>query len=320
MLLTKKSLLLSTTSNSLILHQVCVAAALNDLNTDLHRKEALIYIENAFNIKNDYAGAYFMKGSVLRGLKQFNLAAKSFQNTIKYSSDKPDVLYLGLVNLGALLMHGTLTNKTHFGNSLTQIKNAKIALKEALQIEPKRYAPNANLAEVFSLLSDRENGKYWDKAIHYYKIASLHESVQSDLYNNYAIAVYKRAVYKNPKSLGMNVLNEVLKLYQKAIDINKNYVNPRRNIGKIYYRQKKYKLAIYHFKHCVRLSKLDGRCWYDLALSQMRTKDFKNAYNSFQSLFKKRYETGEIVRMDMSGIKLDQAKENFKSCKIQMNI
>lgn len=294
--------------------QVCVAAALNDIGTETSRTEALVYIEKAFDIKQDYAGAHFMKGNILRELNQLDQAAVSFQKTIQYSSTleyKPDVLYLGLVNLGALLMHGTLTNVSHFGPSLHQTKQAKHAFEEALVLEPNRYAPNANLAEVLSILIGAgQKGVQWDDAVTYYDIASKHEKVQGDLYNNYAIAVYKRAVFQKPKAYGMDVLDEVLQLYHSAIAIDPNYVNPRRNAGKIYYRQKKYQIAAVQFSHCVELMPTDGRCWYDLALCQMRSKQWEKARDSFQSLFE--------GKTDRTGVNMVQAKGNYDNLKQQI--
>lgn len=66
--------------------QVCVAAALNDIGTTESRMKALPYIENAFRIKQDYAGAWFIKGTIMRELNRKDEAARSFQMTIKHSS------------------------------------------------------------------------------------------------------------------------------------------------------------------------------------------------------------------------------------------
>ena len=301
---------------------VCVAAALNDVGTTASRHDALVYIEKAFQIKSDYAGAHFMKGTVLRELNQFDQAARSFQQTVKHSSEleyKPDVLYLGLVNLGALLMHGGLKNTSHFGSAHHQTTQAQFALSEALVLEPHRYAPNANLAEVLSMLSGT-NGKLWDRALRYYSIAAQHPEVQGDLYNNYAIAVYKRAVYNNPHHQGYDVLDQVIDLYRSAIQMDSNYTTPRRNLGKIYYRQKKYKKALQEFQQCVRLEPLDGRCLYDLALCQMRRSQWKQAHVSFQRLLGGEGATtgGGGGKIDLSGIKLDQARANFDTCKKQL--
>jgi Tfp pilus assembly protein PilF len=128
---------------------VCVAAAYNDLGTREARIRALPHLKKAFQLKPNYAGAHFMSGTIYRELGDVDQAAISFRRVIQHSSEeeyKPDVLYLGLVNYGALLMHGGMKNVTRHGTKSHQQTKAKEALKEAIVLEPKRYAPNANLA------------------------------------------------------------------------------------------------------------------------------------------------------------------------------
>lgn len=291
--------------------QVCVAAALNDLGTEKDRRRALPYLEQAFRIKPDYAGAHFMKGTILRELGQYDQAALSFQATIKYSSEKeykPDVLYLGVVNLGALMMHGELQNHSQFGPPQHQLLLAERAFKEALLLEPTRYAPNANVAEVYMRMSKV------DKALIHYKTASKHREARADLFNNYAIAVYKQALEQNPKQYGMDAIDQVAALYLRAIQLDPDYVNPRRNLGKILYRQKQYEKADESFSHCVRLEPLDGRCWYDRALCAMRTNQWKAAVAHFERLFVKNVH----VEMRTNEVKMDQARKNYETAKNQM--
>ena len=288
--------------------QVCVAAALNDIGTTDSRMKALPYIENAFRIKQDYAGAWFIKGTIMRELNRKDEAARSFQMTIKHSSEKeykPDVLYLGLVNFGALMMHGELLNYSHFGKPHRQLQLAKKSFEEALFLEPNRYAPNANQGEVLSRLSE------WDKALYHYEVASKHRDVQSDLFNNYAIAVYKHAVLKNPTNYGMEVIDQVIELYLRAIELNPNYINPRRNIGRIYYRQKKYQLAEMEFGHCVRIEKLDGKCWYDRGLCAMRMKEYKKASIYFDTLL-------NTNKMNIFEVNMGHARQNYETVKRQL--
>jgi Tfp pilus assembly protein PilF len=67
------------------------------------------------------------------------------------------------------------------------------------------------LTEVHSELGE------WEEAVHRYEIASKHEEVQADLFNNYAIAVYKQALALKPKKQGMDVLDRVERLYQESV-------------------------------------------------------------------------------------------------------
>jgi len=301
---------------------VCVAAAYNDLNTKEARLNAIPHLKKAFEIKPNYAGAHFMQGTIHRELGDKEKAATSFQAVIQHSSEteyKPDVLYLGLVNYGALLMHGGMKNIARHGTSKQQKLNAKRALLEAIVLEPTRYAPNANLAELHSGMGE------WDLAVHRYKIAATHAEVQADLYNNYAIAIYKRAVTLNPKKQGMDVLDQVENLYHESIRLDGDYLNPRRNLGKIYYRKKMYQEALVEFQHCARLAPFDGRCWYDIALAAMRLEDWKTSVITFEQLFVEE-EVGEgggeegfkVKRgMDMSDVKLAQALANYHTAKQQ---
>ena len=54
----------------------------------------------------------------------------------------------------------------------------------------------------------------------------------------------------------------------------------------------------------------DGRCWYDLALCQMRSKQWEKARDSFQSLFE--------GKTDRTGVNMVQAKGNYDNLKQQI--
>ena len=60
---------------------------------------------------------------------------------------------------------------------------AQTCLEQAIELEPEKYAPRANLAELFSQLGNT------DGAIMQYEVASAHSEVSADLLNNFGIAL-----------------------------------------------------------------------------------------------------------------------------------
>ena len=288
---------------------VCVAAALNDLNTYEARVEALSYINSSLQIKPDYAGAHYMHGVILRELGKLQDSARAFKLTVHHSHAveyKPDVLYLGLANLGALYLKLEPNDVSWAGHNY--LSHAYDALVEANSLEPKRYAPIANLAEVCSKL-----GKL-DEAMTWYASASHHKDVDANVLNNFAIATYKLAVREDPDTNGMSAIDEVAALYREALKIDKRHANANKNLGKIYYRKKEFSKAAKHFRRCRKASPRDGGCIYDLAKSYMRLGKWHKSITLMERLVRSDGDSMD-QKLDLSSVNIQQAKKNLETAR-----
>ncbi len=290
--------------------QICVAAALNDLGTREARIEALSYINASLEIKKTYAGAHYLNGVVLRELGKFEASALAFQQTIENShivEYKPDVLYLGLANLGALYLRLSKEDITWAGQNY--LSTAHRVLVEANAMEPTRYAPMANLAEVSSKMG------LLDEAITWYTAASNHKDAEADLFNNFAIAKYKLAVRNDPGNLGMSSIDTIASLYHRALAIDRNHINARKNLGKIYYRKKEFKEAAKHFAVCSKYAPSDGACLYDLAKCRMRQGRWEESVMLMELLLSKQKNETLVAMVDLSGVNVDQARKNLETAR-----
>jgi tetratricopeptide (TPR) repeat protein len=301
--------------------QVCVAAALNDLGTQEARIEALSYINASFEIKKTYAGAHYLNGVVLRELGKLEASARAFQHTIEHSHRieyKPDVLYLGLANLGALYLRLDKSDEAWAGQGF--LLTAHRVLIEANALEPTRYAPMANLAEVSSKMGQL------DEALMWYTAAADHKEVEADLFNNFAIAKYKLAVRDDPGKMGMGSIDEISSLYRRALKIDRNHVNARKNLGKIYYRKKDFAEAGKHFEVCNTYAPSDGVCLYELAKCRMRQGRWEDSVALMERLLLKlqqnddteerqQQEDKEVAKMDLSSVNVEQARKNLETAR-----
>ena len=123
--------------------RVCLASALHEANES--EILAITHLQAALDIKPDYAGAFYVMANIHRAHGRMQKAIQAYELTIKHSLErefKPDVLYLGLTNLGSLY----LQNKS--SSQAIQI------LKEAIKIHPQRYASHANLWQAYANLRD----------------------------------------------------------------------------------------------------------------------------------------------------------------------
>eukprot|EP00949_MAST-11_sp_MAST-11-sp1_P000429 g429.t1 len=202
--------------------------------------EALASIENSLEIMPDHASAHYYKASILQDLgSNDTLAEYHYSMAVRHSLSeefKPDVLYLALANFGAFLRHSSDPEKK---------RRAISHLRDALRIEPDRYAPQANLAEVFTSIGEL------DQALVHYKEAASHRDCSADLLNNMAIAKYKQLL-RDGLAGERRELDGILQIYEKAILLDEGHAKSHLNSARLLIALKRFKKAEKHIRSCLR--------------------------------------------------------------------
>ena len=117
----------------------------------------------------------------------------------------------------------------------------------------------------------------------------------------------------DPGRTGMSSIDTVASLYRRALEIDKNHVNANKNLGKIYYRKKKYVEAAKHFTICNKFAPLDGVCLYDLAKCRMRQARWKDSEALLKRLLGKLDQSKQNEIIDLTMVNIEQAKKNLET-------
>ncbi len=96
-------------------------------------------------------------------------------------------------------------------------------------------------------------------------------------------------------------LDKALEEYQKALQLNPNYVKVYTNVGTIYLEKKDYDQAIQQFKRVIELNYYDTKAHYNLGLAYLYKGEKDMAQEEMKFLKSIRSEFGDVLEEKIGG-------------------
>ena len=177
--------------------------------------------KKALELKNDMKGAHFYLGNVAMKEDDAAGALKEYEEELKLSSDSQ-----------ALLM-----KLAQAASQSGDLDKAVGALERAVALDPTNSDPLMQLASVYEQKGDKAKA---DET--YQKVAAIDP-------HNAAVLFFNAGV----KAWNQNRAKEATTAYQKAIEVDKNYAQAHRELGRVLMAQQDFKGALQHFQEYLKL-------------------------------------------------------------------
>jgi Tfp pilus assembly protein PilF len=148
-----------------------------------------------------------------------------------------------------------------------QLDAAISEFQEALRIDPKFVEAKNNLASAYLLNGDLEMAR-----------ATLKEVLKDPFYATPQKAYFNLArIYEREGNI-----DDAIREYRRALDIDRDYVDAHYNLGLLYFHQGKFELAIEEFTEATRLQPRVAVYQRNLGVAYVQAGETKKARMSFQ--------------------------------------
>lgn len=184
-------------------------------------KTAIKYINDALRIDERYRDGYVLKGSIYKTLEKNDLALSSYQTALQIDPE----FFIGHLNTGWLL---------------TSMEDHKLALEyyeNAVELKPE------NLNAIYGVAKSLQDmGEYEGALKNYRKI----ERIEPDFYVTY----FNQGVIKQ---YYQEELDSATYFYNKALEVNPQYLDGWLQLGETYYSQNRDSEAARAFAEALRI-------------------------------------------------------------------
>tara|TARA_B100001057_G_scaffold267519_1_gene267660 strand:+ start:429 stop:3359 length:2931 start_codon:yes stop_codon:yes gene_type:complete len=234
----------------------CAEALINRsiINLNLNRKkEALIDLENAYQVKPHFVQIWPLLVNLKMEFKQFSEAIIILKSMIENDPKKAENFAL----TAACYYH------------LSEIEPALIAYQRAISINPNYAEAYNNIGIIY------KNQNKLDLALKAYnKAVSLHSNY-AEAYNNIGVALKEQ-----------DQLDQALQAYQKAISINPNYAEAYNNMGNALKDQDKLEEAIVAYNKAISIKPDHAQAHGNLGVALQDQGKLEEAINAYDKALK----------------------------------
>lgn len=229
---------------------------LGDIDEGLHLYDkAVEEYQTAVRLEPDNEAYYFDLGYEFLAHYNFNLAGQIFEKAIAQLPGRPR-LYLGLA-------------AAYFGQ--TRYEKAIAALKAATELAPESPVGYFFLGKAFVLLSNHRD---------LFRDPWVSERLKRymELRPNDPIPYYVNAIDLLRRNPGTHpARDQALKLLEKAVELDPNFPEAYVELGRAYFDNRQYRLAIAAYQRAVQLNTSLSEAYYGLSQAYARFGDIEKA-------------------------------------------
>lgn len=280
---------------------------------------AITNLDKLFQLSPENADAMYLKGKIQLHTGVFSGALESFQKAIKIKPNKPDFLnergvaYFLLDKHDEAIKDWNTTLKIEKNNAVAMINLASAMLEKGKKSDAKQYLTKAQAIEPDSTALFNSWGEYY---LEENSLDKAEKSFQSAIKSASSIAKYRPVcnlailyIRKNQPSKAIDTLST---LDENSVS---NLFSVNRLFGDAFFISKNYQKAMNYYEMALQTKENDSVI-YNLALANLKLKNYKTALNGFQKLVDKGNDKPAILNnLAIAQFNLNKSSEAIKSLK-----